>query len=69
MAELLPCPFCGGEAKASFETVDTENKFYVGWIGCQNCKCFIDYINNERGLKQAINAWNTRTPQERGDTK
>lgn len=64
MAELKPCPFCGGEAKTSFTTTDLENKFEFGWIGCQRCRCFINYINNSRGLKEATEAWNRRTTIE-----
>ena len=58
--ELKPCPFCGGEAKTSWGTVDPDNEFYFGWIGCQKCRCFINYINNNRGLKEATEAWNRR---------
>lgn len=57
---VLPCPFCRGEAKTSETTTDKENKFEFGWIGCQHCRCFINYINNERGKRQAIKAWNIR---------
>ena len=57
---LVPCPLCGGETKTSETTTDKENKFEFGWIGCQHCRCFINYINNEKGKRQAIEAWNTR---------
>ena len=43
--KLKPCPFCGGAAKASFLTTDPDNAFDLGWIGCQNCRCFISHIN------------------------
>lgn len=59
--ELKPCPFCGGEAKASFTTTDPNNEFAFGWIGCQECRCFINYRNNKRGLNEATAAWNRRT--------
>lgn len=42
----------------SFQTTDPENKFAFGWIGCQKCRCFINYINNAKGLKEAAEAWN-----------
>lgn len=58
--ELKPCPYCGGEAVTSFQTTDPENKFAFGWIGCQKCRCFINYINNAKGLKEAAEAWNRR---------
>lgn len=57
---LVPCPLCGGETKTSETTTDKENKFEFGWIGCQHCRCFINYINNEKGKRQAIEVWNTR---------
>lgn len=64
MPELKKCPFCGGEAKTSHFTTDPENKFEFGWIGCQECRVFINYINNERGRKQAVNAWNRRASDD-----
>lgn len=58
--KLKPCPFCGGEAVTSFQTTDPENKFAFGWVGCQNCRCFINYMNNAKGLKEATETWNRR---------
>lgn len=58
--KLKPCPFCGGEAVTSLQTTDPENKFAFGWIGCQKCRCFINYINNAKGLKEAAEAWDRR---------
>lgn len=57
---LLNCPFCGGEATASFKTTDPKNEFEFGWIGCQKCRCFINYYNNIRGLTEATDTWNRR---------
>lgn len=59
-SELKPCPFCGGEATASFKTTDPKNQFGLGWIGCQKCRCFINYYNNIRGLTEATDTWNRR---------
>lgn len=59
MAELLPCPFCGGEAKV-------ENEFLGTWkVRCQKCSCEVGryWFWTER---HAIEAWNTRT-KERGE--
>ena len=58
--ELKPCPFCGDEATASFKTTDPENKFEFGWIGCQKCRCHMDYYNTKRGLRESTEAWNRR---------
>ena len=62
MNELLPCPFCGGEAKTN-ETacIPKENLPYGwGWIGCQECRVFMSYSHGEKGKKLAIEAWNRR---------
>ena len=57
---LKSCPFCGGEAKTSQGTTDPNNEFKLGWIGCQECQCFINYINNPRGKRLATETWNRR---------
>lgn len=56
MAELKPCPFCGGEAKWYF-------KKPIGLIGCGECGAipFTYSANHEEDVKQkAIEAWNRR---------
>lgn len=58
--KLKPCPLCGGDAKTSDTTTDPQNKFRFGWIGCQDCQVFINYINNTGGRKKAEDAWNRR---------
>ena len=47
--KLLPCPFCGGEAKFG-----TFNHF---WIECTNCEMETPYMENEEEL---VALWNTR---------
>lgn len=65
--KLLPCPFCGGEAKFTYIT-----KVYTDYpsIRCSNDECFAGklYIlfNTE---VEAITAWNTRKPMERIEEK
>lgn len=52
--ELLPCPFCGGEAvKRGFTTKGAK------WVSCVDCIC-----DGETGMtpKEAIKNWNTRAP-------
>lgn len=63
MEELKPCPFCGGEAKTSeIAGIPKENLLFGwGWVGCQHCRCFMNYSHGERGKKEAIEAWNKRT--------
>ena len=62
--ELKPCPFCGRKATTSEETTDPTNGFDIGWIGCQKCRCFINYINNVRGKREATEAWNRRVGEK-----
>lgn len=52
MSELLPCPFCGGEAELTgFDAPEF-------WVWCPNCKASTDAHTCKGG---AIEAWNTRT--------
>lgn len=59
MAELKPCPFCGGEAKEVYR--------YDPFDGYQgDCGCFIASCSKcstqiaERTKEKAIEAWNRR---------
>ena len=56
MTELKPCPFCGGEARASVEPYRPHNEF--DHVSCQECWARID---SQDSLEDAITAWNTRT--------
>ena len=63
MADLKPCPFCGGEA----EVVLIPNRFidneYI--VCCSSISCAIrPKTNRFRCEKKAIEAWNTRKPME-----
>jgi hypothetical protein len=60
MAELLPCPFCGGESYIDLNECGS-------WIvRCK--KCPIDFGRFWYSRKQDIKkAWNRRTPKERGE--
>ena len=57
-ATLLPCPFCGGEARLI--GVD------VGWMqpACMNPECGCDWTDFYAIKDEAIEAWNTRTPEQ-----
>lgn len=48
MAELKPCPFCGGEAHIQKSG---------NWIRCAECGAETDYYDIE---EEAIAAWNRR---------
>ena len=64
--KLLPCPFCGGEAAVR----DIKEPSANGWVGCQRCRCFMDFVNN--GKPQALAAWNRRAegnPEAKGERR
>jgi hypothetical protein len=68
MAELLPCPFCGGEAERKTLTHAYGHTMY--YVQCSNEKCAINPTTVAYKTKGAdIRAWNTRTPKERGGEK
>lgn len=54
MSELLPCPFCGGEA----EKLTSTDGFTS--IGCLNCNPFLGVMVQRGTEAEAIAAWNTR---------
>ena len=65
MAELKPCPFCGGEAKLvkrKFKTgfYPSGGTFYV------HCKVCLITTQPRQKAEDVIEVWNTRTPKERG---
>ena len=51
MAELKPCPFCGGE---DLMMVDDDDYFFVGCNTCDTCG------PGEGTEEEAIEAWNKR---------
>jgi hypothetical protein len=60
--ELLPCPFCGGPASATY--VEKPGGFWakhfgVQWgVACDLCRCQFDLLLDDR--ESAIKVWNTR---------
>ena len=56
MAELKPCPFCGGEAYS-----DKIGK-PLFTIRCTNIDCYAEI--SKVSYEEAIEAWNTRKPIE-----
>ena len=72
--KLLPCPFCGGEAR-----LDTEmsRRCLIIRIKCKSCHAKIagycaDIGDEEKALtniddctEKAVKCWNTRKPMER----
>lgn len=53
--ELLPCPFCGGEAEIL--TAESMHGGYLFGIMCNDCRSRGDVYDTEA---KAIAAWNTR---------
>ena len=57
--KLLPCPFCGGEAKY----IEDKDFFVSRFVTCT--KCGIETRRNYLRKDLAIKDWNTRKPMER----
>lgn len=55
MSDLLPCPFCGGEAYIRADASHSTASF----IGCDTLGCF-GYMQWDETEEGAIAAWNTR---------
>lgn len=60
---LLPCPFCGSEAKLTQwkDTLDPN----ASWVKCTNSDCMVmteSYhdVDSENAKNKAIAAWNRR---------
>ena len=60
MAELKPCPFCGGK-----EAYLTVNYYGDSYVRCPNCGAVVWGGDDERpNEKRAIKLWNRRTHNE-----
>lgn len=55
MNELLPCPFCGGEAEML--TAESMHGGNLYGVMCDCCACRTDVYDTEA---EAVAAWNTR---------
>jgi len=64
-AELLPCPFCGGKPFVSARLPYFGETVTVAVV-CEDCNASSKHKIKE---EDAIKAWNTRTPKERGGEK
>ena len=69
MTELLPCPFCGGEAQVmKMDLGDIEEGWQVWGVWCvddlhaeeHGGYQHVHYIDNYATEAEAISAWNTR---------
>lgn len=62
MADLKPCPFCGGEAEVVKAHSNTTEFPYV--VVCKNDLCNASVGRFSTSREKAIEAWNTRKPME-----
>jgi len=51
-SEVLPCPFCGGEPKVSYD-----------FIYCPDCGAKIDYSCDDQVIEGVSSAWNRRASE------
>lgn len=62
--KLLPCPFCGGEAKVSSNNMMIKgNSEMCAWVYCKKCGARTHYerrSKREHYVRDAVNAWNAR---------
>ncbi len=64
MAELKPCPFCGGAARTYTYNSTNKGKEQKLWL-CQCVKCRVNYpslIVSCKHESEAVEAWNRRAP-------
>ena len=66
--KLIPCPFCGGEAKLWADSDYGAEEYRKYSVACTVCTCSLgDFGNDNAGdsiyafsKEEAIKAWNTR---------
>ena len=58
MSKLLPCPFCGGEAKQTYINFQPA-------IKCDCGACFIPKWSDMKSDDENSEYWNTRKPMEK----
>lgn len=67
MSELLPCPFCGGEAQVSnYETESLWSRDQATYTKVSCDECDIAFQTEPGHETQAIAAWNRRRPRRQG---
>jgi len=61
MADLLPCPFCGGEPK--LRTHRSGEDSMEAYVECPTCEVRTTYYEDSYApVADAVGAWNRRTP-------
>lgn len=58
MAELKPCPFCGGKAETKIGV------FGICAVSYNNCGAMVTFLENESKNK-AVECWNRRTSNDK----
>ncbi|WP_416385133.1 Lar family restriction alleviation protein [Sphingomonas sp. LY29] len=59
--ELLPCPFCGGEAGIDdYNTSMRRDAKPLYGVGCENNQCTVEAVSMNYDRSIAIGTWNTR---------
>jgi Lar family restriction alleviation protein len=58
---LLPCPFCGSQAK-DFYIYDGYDGTDIFSVECGNKRCWVTLVAKGRTRKKAAKAWNKRVP-------
>ena len=66
MSKLLPCPFCGGEAKLWCIRDAARGGMTVVFVGCANIDCDLDATEFVTHW-EAERFWNTRTPSPQAE--
>lgn len=63
-ANLLPCPFCGGEPyfekalRDGYESYQDDQDAWAHWVTCTSCAATGPWVKSQRG---AARWWNMRT--------
>lgn len=62
--KLLPCPFCGGEAKILYNRLRCGNYVSGGTfrVHCKNCGITTE---GKKDRNKSIELWNTRVPMQK----
>ena len=63
MADLLPCPFCGGRAEMQITKHTPSGNDYTP--RCTNTSCCGRLLKKYTVRETAVAMWNKRTPKER----
>jgi hypothetical protein len=71
LAELLPCPFCGGDAGQKHFSGPTGERYR--WIECEQCNAMSESCDdsaraNDPDEPDPVGLWNRRTPSKEVET-